>query len=357
MIIGNPTFNQTKTRKSNPRAIAVFFLIVGIFFTIFLGVPISLVFNREWKLNQKVDIAQDVYIDYQKLGISSITDRFGFDREVPIGNISIRFYAICILAGLLAGYFLALHLAKSQYIAGTIIDRLIIGLIIFGLLGARLFYVAFRWDFFSANPHTVFTEILKGGLAFFGMLLFGIIYLWLYCKRFKFNFFEFADLLSPAVLLGQVLGRWGNFFNYESYGPQTSVYWKMYVPPSANFTEDLNAEFFHPTFLYEIIPNFILLIFILWNYEKITEKRSGIIFSYYAMGYGIIRFITEFFRRDALKVFLPTYLRFEIGVFNFEYLLISQLSALILFIFGFYVWWKRRTVIYIKKNMSEFKTN
>lgn len=355
MLGQNPAI-PNKIRNSNPRLIAIGLLIFAFVFIAAMFVPINLVFKGDWKLNQKVDIAENVFIDYKAMGLSGVTDQLGWESQVPIGTISVRFYAMCILLGVLAGYFLALHLAKSQYIAGTIIDRLIIGLIIFGLIGARLFFVAFRWESYSQDPTTIVTELLSGGLAFFGMFIACISYLWLYCKRFKFNFFEFADLLAPAVLLGQVIGRWGNFFNYESYGPETSVYWKMFVPATANYYQDFNAVYFHPTFLYEIIPNFILLVFILWNYKNFTEKRSGIVFSIYAMGYAVIRFITEYYRLDSLRFSLPSFLQVKIGAFDkIEYLLIAQVLSVVLFGIGLYTYLKRRQIIYIKKSMQEFK--
>jgi phosphatidylglycerol:prolipoprotein diacylglycerol transferase len=349
--------SQVIKKDFNSRVLALFFAIAGAIFTAISYLPISLVFKGEYKLNQKIDIFKNVFIDFDQLKIAFLSDLLKLDRQIPVGTISVRFYAICILLGVLAGYFLALYLARSQYIAGTIIDRLIIGLIIFGLLGARLFYVAFKWDYFGQNPQAIFGEILSGGLAIFGTLIFCGIYLWLYCYRYKFNFYEFADLIAPALLLGQVIGRFGNFFNYEGYGDETSVYWKMYVPASANYYSELNAEYFHPTFLYEIIPNFLLFIFLLFNYSKFTEKRAGLIFGWYAAGYGIIRFVTEFFRLDALRLYLPTFLQFKIEPLGkIEYLFASQIMAVILVVTGVVVLWTRRKVIYIKKNMQEFKT-
>lgn len=356
-MLGQTPTSIINTKNFNPRFVAIGLLAFAFIFIAALFQPLNLVFKGEWKLNQKIDVAENVVINYQALGLSGLTGSLGWEEQVPIGTISVRFYAICILLGVLAGYFLALYLAQSQYIAGTIIDRLIIGLIIFGLLGARLFFVAFRWSAYEEEPIGVFTEILSGGLAFFGMFIACFGYLWLYCKRFKFNFFEFLDLLAPAVLLGQVIGRWGNFFNYESYGPETSVFWKMYIPPTANYYSQFsNAVYFHPTFLYEIIPNFILLIIILWNYKALTEKRSGIVFAIYAMGYGVIRFVTEYFRLDSLRFDLPKFLQLKIGAFDkIEYLLIAQVLSVILFGFGLYTYIRRQKVIYIKKSMQEYK--
>ncbi len=338
-----------------PRKLAMAFMIFGVIFTALTYYPISLVFSGQWKMNQKIDLFNQVVINYEALGLKSITESLGWDTINPIGTISIRFYAISILLGVLAGYFLTLHLSKLNFIAGTIIDRLLIGLIIFGIIGARLFFVIFKWDFFINDPSTVITTIFTGGMAFFGMFALGLGYIWIYCNRYRFNFFEFLDFISPGLLLGQIIGRWGNFFNYESYGPETAVFWKMYVPESANYYFDSTAKYFHPTFLYEIIPNYILLILLLFYYEKLTEKRSGIVFAFYAIGYGLIRTFTEFFRLDSLKINLPSFLYIPLGYFGeIQYLLASQLAAIALLIFGFYIIAKRRRVVYFKKNMSEF---
>lgn len=352
-------YKRLSTISIKPRLISIFILIFGIVLAGLIFTPLSDVFAGRIKVNQKIDIFQDVYIDFERLGVGQIASSIGLDQQYPIGTISIRFYSILILSGLIGGYFLALYFAKLHYISGTVLDRLVVGLVLFGIIGSRLFFAIFNWSYYETQPLSVLTEITSGGLAFFGMLLFCFIYLWFYCFRFKFNFFEILDVLAPSVLLGQIIGRWGNFFNYESYGPETSVFWKMFVPPGAPFYEntDLTARFFHPTFLYEIIPNFFLLVIILFFYEKLTYKRAGLVFATYAIGYGTIRFFTEFFRLDSLKFYLPDFLRFSLpdGIFKVEYILVSQAMCVSLIILGFLIWISRRQVLFLKRKSSEFK--
>jgi phosphatidylglycerol:prolipoprotein diacylglycerol transferase len=353
-------YTKLDRRKINPRLLGIIIFVTGIVLSIALFVPMSNFFSGQWKVNQKVELARNVILDFDSVGFGGIATSLGMERQLPIGTVSIRFYAITILLGVILGYLLTLYLSRTQYIAGTIIDRMIIGLIIFGLIGARLFFVAFNWEYYQEQPLTIATEIVSGGLALFGMLIFNLIYLWVYCSRFKFNFFEFADLISPGLVLGQVIGRFGNFFNYESYGPETSAYWKMFVPPGAPFYEgvDLNSRFFHPTFLYEIIPNFLLLVFLLYYYQKLTEKHSGLVFAIYAIGYGVIRYFVEFFRLDALKIPLPSYLQIKFSdIFTLQNLLASQMIALLLIIIGVVIWFTRSNVIYIKKSMKEYKVS
>jgi len=329
----------------NPGILGLIVLVSGITFATVLFYPFSLIFSGQWKLNQEIEL----------FNISEI-NLFGL--ELSIGVITIRFYAICILLGLLAGYSLAIYLAGRHKLAGTVIDRLFIGLVVFGLIGARLFFVLFNLDQFSDNPLNIVLENARGGLAVFGMITTGLVYLWLYCRKFKFNLYEILDILAPAVLLGQVIGRFGNFFNYESYGGPTSVYWKMYVPPTANIYQDFNQKYFHPTFLYEIILNFFLLVFILLNYEKFTQKRAGLIFATYAFGYGIIRAFTELFRLDSLKIIFSKPLNINLGPYSFvfEAILVSQVMALGLAIVGIYVYFTRKNIIFNKKTTAEIST-
>ena len=322
------------------KKLSLVFLVLGVLLGGILSYPIGLVLAGDWKLNQQIDLFT---IDTLSL----------FDISLPIGTISIRFYSICILIGLLAGYSLVLFLSKRSLIASTTIDRLFVGLVIIGLVGARLFYVAFNWDKYSENPIEILTEVTRGGLAVFGMIIACGLYLWSYCRRYKFNFYEFADVIAPGVLLGQILGRFGNFFNYEAYGGPTSVYWKMYIPQTANIFDDPNQHYFHPAFLYEIIPNYILLVILLYNYERLTTKRSGLVFALYAIGYGLIRFCVEFFRLDALKILLPQVL--TVGPFILESIMASQVSALILILVGIITIIIRRKVIYSRKTMAEIR--
>jgi phosphatidylglycerol---prolipoprotein diacylglyceryl transferase len=289
--------------------------------------PIREIFEGRAKLEQQLSF--------------SIPPILSFLNGVFGPTINIRFYAICILAGVLGGYILTLSLSKLYNIAGSVIDRLLLGVTVFGLIGARLFYVIFNLNIFIFEPLSILFVWL-GGLAIFGAIIGAIFYLYIYCNRFKFNFLEFLDFLTPGLLLGQIFGRFGNFFNYESYGAPTSAYWKMYIPQTAKISSNVNQEFFHPTFLYEIIPNIFVFVVILWFFQKLTLRRSGLIFAIYCICYGFIRFFTEFFRLDALRVVLP--FKAEIFNINFQTLYVSQITASFLFILGVIIFQKRRYI-------------
>jgi phosphatidylglycerol---prolipoprotein diacylglyceryl transferase len=350
----------------SPKWLALILAALFLVLSLPLGFFFAKTFSHEYKVNQKIVLADQVIINdllFFKLTDICPTeikdDKTGDIKKqclepLPIGEVSIRFYAVCILLGVLAGYAMALYLAGLNYVNGNVIDRLIVGLIVFSLIGARLFFVAFNLDKYWDKPYAILTEMGQGGLAIFGALIASILYIALYCRRYKFNFFEFLDFLAPSVLVGQIIGRFGNFFNYEGYGPETSVFWKMFVPDSAGFYGEIGAKYFHPTFLYEIIPNCLLLIYLLYTYTDSTRKNSGFVFAKYAMGYGFIRFAAEFFRLDSLKIRLPTFLQFDIlKIFRLEFIMVSQIGALFLFLVGYTIWKKRQKVIYIKKDMTE----
>jgi phosphatidylglycerol---prolipoprotein diacylglyceryl transferase len=320
-------------------ACEIFFVGILLFGVCFY--PIRKIFAGDWKINQQISF---------RLWEVDLTS----SDQIFNGIINVRFYSLCILLAVLFGYFLVLILSKKHYIVSTIIDRLLVGLVVFGLLGARLFFVFFNWSVFSKDILAIFF-VYQGGLAFFGMLLGGLFYIWIYCLRFKFNIFEFLDFISPGLLLGQVIGRFGNFFNYESYGGPTSVYWKMYVPDNTNVFDNLNQKFFHPTFLYEIFFNFVLLLILLWNYRSFTRRKAGIVFGLYAIGYGLIRFFVEFFRLDALIFNLPDFLTFDLFGLQLTEVRISQVMAGLLVIFGLLVLKIRSDIIYIRKSIEDIK--
>jgi len=332
------------------RRLALIILLTGIVLMGVLFYPISQVFAGEWKLQQQVEL-----FTTSNLTIGSkdwVIADFPLVLEVPPTIINLRFYAVFILLGLLSGYALAIYLAKRHFVVGSVVDRMMIGLVVFGFVGARLLFVAFNWSQFSDNPANIILNLSQGGLAIFGAIIGGLAYIYFYTRRFKFNFFEFMDFIVPSLLLGQIIGRWGNFFNYEAYGPSTSVFWKMYVPETANFYEDINQQYFHPTFLYEIIPAWLLLVILLFNYTRWTNKHSGKVFAAYCVGYGTIRTLTELFRLDALQVQLPFSL--PIGIWTINSIFISQLLAFCLIILGIYIFSKRSKVIYLKRRMDEF---
>jgi phosphatidylglycerol---prolipoprotein diacylglyceryl transferase len=318
-------------RISQTKQLAIGFGLFAVFCSFWFYEPMKDIFAGNAKLEQFFTIQIPQWLSFLNSSVGT--------------EVSIRFYSVCILIGILSGYMMSLYLAKRSFIAGTVIDRLLIGLIIFGLIGARLLYVLVNFSQYQLDLLSIFYT-WQGGLAFFGAFGFCIAYIMIYCRRFGFNTFEVLDILAPGVILGQIFGRLGNFFNYESYGGSTSVFWKMYVPETAKLSSNINQDYFHPTFLYEVIPNSILFFLVLFNFDGLTNKRSGLVFASYCVGYGIIRTLTELYRTDALKF----------DVFGFE-ILVSQAIAISLVIIGVVIFVKRRGIIFNKRTMIEIPSN
>ena len=343
---------------------------IGGFFVLVLILLIpyfSKVFSGEWLLNQTL---VRIRLDYISL--------FGF--EVPVGDIAIRYYSLLFFAGIVAGFSLAVYLFRISYLPSTLVDRLFIGIILFGLIGARTLFVLSNLTYYSASPEKILL-IYEGGLSIFGGLMGGFLYVWYYAKRYRFNIFEILDILAPSILLGQIIGRFGNFFNYEAYGGPTAVAWKMFVPDqavNANKYEYVNqlSQYFHPTFLYEIIPNILLLTFLLWTYGARTRRHAGLVAALYLIGYGSIRFFTEFFRLDALRIPLGWSLQAPqwlvdvihtllgkdglgaitvafLSPLRIENLLISQIIALLVIILGIWLYRRRIATIYSREKLSD----
>ncbi|HBL83582.1 MAG: prolipoprotein diacylglyceryl transferase [Clostridiales bacterium GWF2_38_85] len=208
-------------------------------------------------------------------------------------NIRIVWYAIIICIGILAAYFYAIWRGKhSEGFTEDDIINLVLFMVPISIIGARLLYVLTADDFWNTGDKwTKIFEIWNGGLAIYGALIFGAITIIVFAKINKFSIYKLLDCIAPAVMLGQIIGRWGNFMNGEAYGASANVEklpWRMIV----------DGEAVHPTFLYESLWN--LLGFILINIIYKKKKFDGQIFAYYAIWYGFGRGLIELLRTDSL---------------------------------------------------------
>ncbi len=252
-------------------------------------------------------------------------------------HIQVTWYALCIVMGILVAFLFSIPSAKHLNIS---IDDLSLGLclgVIIGIIGARLYYCLFSWDQYKDEPITILTEIHNGGLAIHGGILAAFIFVLLFCKLKKIPFLDLAEIVAIGFLIGQIFGRWGNFFNQEAHGglvpgyPNLDVqrHWlsrflpnfivnQMYI---AEYREGIQeyVGYYQPTFLYESILNFIgfILICLLRRYHKKYKPGDG--FFFYCMWYGIVRFCMEIFRTDALMI---------------SKLKVAQVISILLFIFG-----------------------
>ena len=176
----------------------------------------------------------------------------------------------------LAGFYLALRRAPQYGINLTDAEDIIFWLIIGGFIGARLYHVASSFTYYLHHPLQSL-EVWKGGLSIYGAVIGGICTLWLIKKLLPIacSLFTLLDWLAPSLVLGQIIGRFGNFFNYELYGYPTNLPWKMFVPLSFRLPGYQNFSYFQPLFLYEVLANLIILSLLLWWSSLPKRKGAG----------------------------------------------------------------------------------
>ena len=141
---------------------------------------------------------------------------------IDLGFIQIYWYSLCILTGMMIGMFLVYRETKKRNISENLITNLIFYTVILAIIGARLYYVIFSWDYYSNNILEIF-EIWNGGLAIHGAIIVGGLYLIYYTKRHKMDTLKVLDICSVGLIIGQAIGRWGNFFNQEAYGSEVTL--------------------------------------------------------------------------------------------------------------------------------------
>lgn len=209
---------------------------------------------------------------------------------LQIGPLTIRWYGVIMAIAVLVGVVLASREARRQGLdPERILDLALIAAPL-SWLGARIYYVIFNWDYYSANPAEI-PKIWHGGLAIHGGILTAILIgLW-FSRHYRINFWQLADICAPSLILGQAIGRWGNFFNQEAYGYETDLPWAMYI----------DGAYRHPTFLYESLWNLGVFFLLLWLRRRPAIRR-GEVFLVYLMAYSVGRFIVESFRTDSLML-------------------------------------------------------
>lgn len=205
--------------------------------------------------------------------------------------------ALAILTGIYAAYFIYKTFYNSENNAEKIIDFSPY-IIAIGIIGARLYYCLVNYSYYIHHPVEIF-YVRQGGLSIHGMIILGIISLFLFSKIYKMSFLKLFDVFMCGTALAQSIGRWGNFFNSEAFGMPTDVLWKLYIPISKRPPEFINYEYFHPTFLYESILDFIIFIILLLIFKKFS-KRPGVIACIYLILYSFARIFVEHLRIDSV---------------------------------------------------------
>ena len=212
-------------------------------------------------------------------------DRVAFS----IFGIDVMWYGILMASGMIIGTLLAIKEGKRVGIKEDDILDLAIVAIPSGLIGARLYYVIFNWDYYSQNISQIL-NFRGGGMAIHGALIGGILAGYLFSRYKKMSFFKLADTVIIGVPLAQAIGRWGNFINQEAHGGPTNLPWGIMV----------NGEKVHPTFLYESIWNIGIFIF-LWIFRK-KKQYEGEVIVLYTILYSLGRFFIEGLRTDSLMI-------------------------------------------------------
>lgn len=210
-----------------------------------------------------------------------------------IFRFPVRWYGLLLSSAILIGIFLSMHLAKKNNFDPEKLLDIILIMIPTAIIGARLYYVIFNWDYYSSNPSEIY-KIWHGGLAIHGGVIGGAIAVALYTKVKNLPFWKLADFIAPSLILGQAIGRWGNFFNQEAYGRETNLPWAITVNDPVKGMIEV-----HPTFLYESLWNFAIFIFLLW-YGRKRKKADGEVFLLYMILYSMGRFFIEGLRTDSL---------------------------------------------------------
>lgn len=260
----------------------------------------------------------------------------GSEIPLPLGPLTLRWYGLLIASAVLIGLYLSSWLAKQRKLENGLISDLLPLLVLFSVIGARIYYVAFEWRNYAGSPLKALA-IWEGGIAIHGALIAGTLTLILFCRWRRQPFWDVLDVLVPSVALGQAIGRWGNFFNSEAFGVPTDLPWKLFIPTSSRPLLYSDAEFFHPTFLYESIWNLLLFIVLIAVFRT-GIKRSGSVPAgamscLYLVGYSLGRVWIEGLRIDPLCIgALPP--ACEGGV------RIAQLMSGVLALLGIFgLWW------------------
>lgn len=218
-----------------------------------------------------------------------------------VGPFHIYWYSFILLIGFVLGFFILLKMGEKEGISKSFIYDYACYLIPIVLVGARVYYVLFSFDYYIHDIMGIF-RVWEGGLAIHGGILAGALFTYFYSKKKNVSFFKLTDILVISLILGQIIGRWGNFFNGEAYGPETTYTFlsSLHLPKFIIDGMHINQTYYHPTFLYESLWNFVGLLVLL--FIKKRSKVPGTMSAFYIIHYGIGRLLIESLRQDSLML-------------------------------------------------------
>jgi phosphatidylglycerol:prolipoprotein diacylglycerol transferase len=221
---------------------------------------------------------------------------------LDLGPIQIYWYSIFIFIGMLVACFVIYKEAKARQINEDFLVNLTFNTIIIGIIGARVYYVIFNLSYYLNHPLEIL-QIWNGGLAIHGGIIAGLLFIIYYCKKHKVNLMKMLDIIVVGLIIAQAIGRWGNFFNAEAYGPVTTAehLHSLGIPSFIINGMYILGEYRQPTFFYESVwclVGFIAMLMV----RKYKYLKVGQLTGFYLIWYGIIRFIIEIMRTDSLML-------------------------------------------------------
>ena len=251
----------------------------------------------------------NMQINFPNLGI--FLENVG--KNFSVFGFEVAFYGCTMATGILVGYLLAAKEAKrTGQNPDDYLDMLLYA-VFFGLMGARIYYVAFKWDYYGQNLMQIF-NLRQGGIAIYGAIIGAFTTVYFFAKKRKLSWLQMLDTACPGLAAGQVIGRWGNFFNREAFGDYTDGLFAMQLPVSAVRSGEITEKMWehmevingiqfiqvHPTFLYEGLWNLGVILFLYWYRDR--KKFMGERVLWYVVLYGIGRFWIESLRTDQLLI-------------------------------------------------------
>ena len=220
---------------------------------------------------------------------------------IQLGPLAIRWYGLLIATGVLLGTTLAHREALRRGQDPDKVLNAIVFAVLTSLVGSRLYYVLFNWDYYGQNPLKIMA-VWEGGLAIHGGLIAGLVATILYCRHAALSLPVTTDIIVPGLAIGQAIGRWGNFFNQEAFGMPTALPWKLYIDPYHRPPQLAGFEYFHPTFLYESLWNLLVFALLWFGLRRRLQGRAGALTLAYLGTYSIGRFFVEGLRIDSLML-------------------------------------------------------
>lgn len=220
---------------------------------------------------------------------------------LKIGFLEVRWYGIIIASGIIIAYLVGQREMSKRGFKDDFLTDLLIWAVPIAIICARIYYVIFEWGYYKEHPGQII-QIWQGGIAIHGALIGGALTVYFFCKRRGVNFWKVADILAPSIIIGQIIGRWGNFMNQEAYGGvvERSFLESLYIPDWIIEQMNVGGFYHHPTFLYESLWNVVGLI-VLLLLRKANLLR-GEIFLVYIMWYSFGRYFVESLRTDSLYI-------------------------------------------------------